>query len=240
MSDFCIRENLKGNTGDKMCIFGKIKSKKKYATSLELLEKNKLPNIRKRIKILVVDDESDDIYDILKERQYDVYYKNDMNYAVEAEPFEIVVMDIKGVAQRLQSSMEGFSLACEVKHKYPLKRVCCYSGSIHAEISEQLADKRIDAFFPKDMEMDKICEKIDRLILDYVDYKQQWEVIRKQLIDCNTSEEDIKIIQEAYYEGFNNGNISRLSNAIIETLKNGTAMLNISSAVINLIKVLVV
>lgn len=223
-----------------MCIFRKTKSKKKYANALELIEKNNISNIRKRIKILVVDDESDDIYDILKERQYDVYYKNDMNYAVEAEPFEIVVMDIKGVAKRLQSSMEGFSLACEVKHKYPLKRVCCYSGSIHAEISEQLAAKRIDAFFPKDMEMDKICEKIDRLILDYVDYKQQWEIIRKQLIDCKTSEEDIKIIQEAYEDGFKNGNISQLSNAIIETLKNGTTMLNISSAVINLIKVLVV
>lgn len=58
----------------------------------------------------MVDDESDDIYNILKERQYDVYYKSDMNYAVEAEPFEIVVMDIKGVAKRLQSNMEGFPL----------------------------------------------------------------------------------------------------------------------------------
>ncbi len=223
-----------------MGLFRKAKSKKKYINALELLEKNNLPNIRKRIKILVVDDESDEIYNTLKERQYDVYYKNDMNYAVEAEPFEILVMDIKGVAKRLQSSMEGFSLACEVKHKYPLKRVCCYSGSIHAEISEQLADKKIDAFFLKDMEMDKICEKIDRLILDYVDYKQQWEIIRRQLIDCNTSEEDITIIQEAYEDGFKNGNISLLSNTIIETLKNGTTMLNICSAVINLIKVLVV
>ncbi|MCI8788922.1 MAG: hypothetical protein HFH92_07420 [Lachnospiraceae bacterium] len=216
------------------------KSKKKCAYTLELLEKGNLSNIKKRIKILVVDDESDDIYNILKERQYDVYYKSDMNYAVEAEPFEIVVMDIKGVAKRLQSNMEGFSLACEVKHKYPLKRVCCYSGSIHAEISEQLADRKIDAFFPKDMEMDKVCEKIDSLILGYVDYKQQWEIIRKQLIDCSTSEEDIKVIQEAYEDGFKNGNISRLNNAIIETLKNGTAILDICSAAINMIKVLVI
>lgn len=223
-----------------MCLSKKHKSKKKYSYALELLEKNSLSNIRKRIKILVVDDESDDIYNILKERQYDVYYKNDMNYAVEAEPFEIVVMDIRGVAKRLQSGMEGFSLACEVKQKYPLKRVCCYTGSIHAEISEQLADKKIDAFFPKDMEMDKICEKIDRLILDYVDYKQQWEIIRKQLIDCNTSEKDIKIIQEAYEEGFNKGNISRLNDAIFRTIKNGTMMLDICNTVIDLIKVLVV
>lgn len=94
--------------------------------------------------------------------------------------------------------------------------------------------------FPKDMEMDKVCEKIDSLILGYVDYKQQWEIIRKQLIDCSTSEEDIKVIQEAYEDGFKNGNISRLNNAIIETLKNGTAILDICSAAINMIKVLVI
>lgn len=223
-----------------MCLFRKTKANKKYINALELIEKNNLSNIRKRIKILVVDDESEDIYNTLKERQYDVYYKNDMNYAVEAEPFEIIIMDIKGVAKRLQSSMEGFSLAGEVKQKYPLKRVCCYSGSIHAEISEQLADKKIDAFFPKDMEMDKICEKIDRLILDYVDYKKQWEIIRKQLLDCNTRDEDIEMIHEAYTEGFENGNILLLSNTLIEKLKNGATMLNICSAVINLIKVLVV
>lgn len=220
-----------------MCLFIKRKSRKKYVKALEMLEKNNIANIRKRIKLLVVDDETDDIYQILKERQYEVYYKNDMNYAIEAEPFEIVVMDIKGVAKRRQSSMEGFSLACDVKRKYPLKRVCCYSGSIHKEISESLTDKKIDAFFLKDMDMDKICDKIDKLILEYADYKQQWEILRKQLIECSASEDDIEKIHNAYEEGFKDGNILELNNVIMETLKNGTIMLNIVSSIITLIKV---
>lgn len=223
-----------------MCLFYKGKETNRHINALELIEKNNLSNLRKRIKILLIDDESDDIYDVLKERQYNVYYKNDMNYAIEAEPFEIVIMDIKGVAKRLQSSMEGFSLACEVKQKYPLKRVCCYSGSVYAEISEQLADKKIDAFLFKDMDMDKMCEKIDTLILEYADYKKQWEIIRKQLLDCNTNERDIKIIQKSYMESFQNGNVMNLNNTIIDVLKNGTIILNICSAVINLMKVLVV
>ena len=223
-----------------MCKFRKFMRKNKNTTMLELFEQKNLANIRKRIKILIVDDESDEIYNILKERQYDVYYKNDMSYAIEAEPFEIVVMDIRGVASRLQSNMEGFSLACEVKHKYPLKRVCCYSGSVHPEIATQLADKKIDAFFMKDMEMDKICEKLDQLILDYVDSDKQWEIIKKHLIDWDTNDEEIRVIKRAYDEGFRSGNISLLSNTIIDTLKNGTTMLNICSAIINLIKVLVV
>lgn len=223
-----------------MCLFHKGKEMNRHINALELIEKNNLSNLRKKIKILLIDDESDDIYNVLKERQYNVYYKNDMNYVIEAEPFEIVIMDIKGVAKRLQSSMEGFSLACEVKQKYPLKRVCCYSGSVYTEISEQLADKKIDAFLFKDMDMDKMCEKIDTLILEYADYKKQWEIIRKQLLDCNTNERDIKIIQKSYMESFQNGNVMNLNNTIIDVLKNGTIILNICSAVINLMKVLVV
>lgn len=117
-----------------------------YSSALEMIEGSNISSLRKKTKILLVDDESDDIYQVLKERQYDVYYKNDMTYAIEAEPFEIVIMDIRGVAQRLQSSMEGFTLACDVKKKYPLKKVCCYSGTTNAEITNQLTDKKIDSF----------------------------------------------------------------------------------------------
>lgn len=73
-----------------------------YSSALEMIEGSNISSLRKKTKILLVDDESDDIYQVLKERQYDVYYKNDMTYAIEAEPFEIVIMDIRGVAQRLQ------------------------------------------------------------------------------------------------------------------------------------------
>ena len=226
-----------------MCIYKsrkKEKSSLKYASALKLIENNNISTLKKNIKILVVDDESDDIYQVLKERQYDVYYKSDMTYSVEAEPFEIIIMDIRGVAKRLHSSMEGFSLACEVKNRYPLKRVCCYSGSIHPEISEKLADNKIDAFFLKDLDMDKMCNKIDKLIIEYVDYHKQWEILRNQLVKSGINEHDINIIKEAYEDGFSNGNIKNLNNVVADTLKNGSTLLNITSSIISLMKVLAV
>ena len=205
-----------------------------------MIEGTNITSLRKKTKILLVDDESDDIYQVLKERQYDVYYKNDMTYAIEAEPFEIVIMDIRGVAQRLQSSMEGFTLACDVKKKYPLKKVCCYSGTTNAEITNQLTDKKIDSFFVKDVDIDKICQKIDQLILDYADYNKQWDILYKEFLYNKISEKDIEKIKQAYYDGFEQGNLIPLNEIIIGTIKNSTVMLNITSSILTLIKVLAV
>lgn len=218
----------------------KIRNRNLYSSALEMIEGSNISSLRKKTKILLVDDESDDIYQVLKERQYDVYYKNDMTYAIEAEPFEIVIMDIRGVAQRLQSSMEGFALACDVKKKYPLKKVCCYSGTTNTEITNQLTDKKIDSFFVKDVDIDKICQKIDQLILDYADYNKQWDVLYKEFLSNRISEKDIEKIKQAYFDGFEQGNLISLNEIIIGTIKNTTVMLNMTSSILTLIKVLAV
>lgn len=226
-----------------MHLFDNMKSKKNkklYDTTVQLIEQKNISNLRKRLKILVVDDEDDAIYEVLKERQYEVYYKNDMTYAIETEPFDLILMDVRGIAKRLKSSMEGFALACEVKSKYPLKKVCCYSASVHKEITELLADNRIDAYFMKDLDVDKICNKIDNLIQDYVDIDKQWEVLRSILIDNQINENDIQQIKTAYSEMFKKNDFSKLNEIIAGTMKNATVLLNITASILNLIKVLAV
>lgn len=221
-------------------LFKREGQRKRYASAIELLEKSNIASLRKRTKILVVDDEDEEIYEVLKERQYDAYYKNDITYSIEAEPFDIILMDIRGVARRRKSNMEGFAIACEIKSKYPLKRVCCYSGSVHQEISEQLADRKIDAFWVKDIDIDKMCEKIDNLIMEYADVEKQWEVLREELVKNKISEEDIRRIREAYFEGFKKGNFAELNIVTMETIKNASTMLNIVNSILTLIKVLAV
>ncbi len=221
-----------------MCLLRKKKSDK-YTNALELINKKNITELRKRVKVLVVDDSDDDLYEVLKERQYEVFYKNDMTYAIEAEPFDIVLLDIRGVATRLKSNMEGFALACEIKKAYPMKKVCCYSASVHKEISEMLADKKIDAFFQKDIEIDKVAEKVDGLIMAFVDYEKQWDVLYHELRNNGVSDEDIRDIREAYLESFKTGNMSNFNNITIEKLKNGTVLLNIVSAILSILKVVV-
>lgn len=226
-----------------MCISGIFASRGKenvYRSTLELLERKNIANLRKKVKVLIVDDEDDGIFRALESRQYEVFYKADMTYAIEADPFDLIIMDIRGVAKRRQSSMEGFALACEIKKKYPLKKVCCYSGSPYQEIAEQLTDKKIDAFFIKDLDLDKMCDKIDNLILEYVDISKQWEVLRAEMIQNSVDEKDIQKIRDIYFQSFEKNNFTELNVYIMEHIKNATTMLNIASAILNIIKVLAV
>lgn len=217
-------------------IFGK---NKKYFNALDLLNKNNITELRKNVKVLVVDDADDDLYEVLKERQYNVYYKSDMTYSIEAEPFDIILLDIRGIASRLKSNMEGFSLACEIKKAYPLKKVCCYSGSVHKEIAEQLSENKIDAFFQKDIEIDKIAEKVDGLIENYVDYEKQWDVLYQELRKHRIEDKDLSEIHEAYLDSFKTGKMSIFNDVTIKKIQNSTAFLNIISGVISVLKAVI-
>jgi len=90
------------------------------------------------------------------------------------------------------------------------------------------------------MDLDKICDKIDNMILDYVNIEKQWEVLRDEMVKNRVSESDIQKIRKIYFNSFSSGNFIELNDIIMSTLKNSTVMLNITSSIITLIKVLAV
>lgn len=239
---YIINRNKKNIAKDEETdMFWKKKTQKLYDSKMNLIDKNNITNLRERVKILVVDDEDDNIVKPLQARRYNVFYKDDMTYAVEAEPFDIVFLDIKGVAKRLQSSMEGFQLAKEIKLKYPLKQVYCYSSTTtQSIIAEELAEKKIDGFIMKDTEIDKWCEKLDRIIQDCVNLEKQWEIIRTELLQNHVKEGEIEIIKKMFFAGFKDGKFDNLYPAIIGSIKNAPAVLSLLSGIMDLMKILIV
>ena len=81
---------------------------------------------------------------------------------------------------------------------------------------------------------------IDNLIMEYADVEKQWEVLREEMVKNKISEEDIRRIREAYFEGFKKGNFAELNIVTMETIKNASTMLNIVNSILTLIKVLAV
>lgn len=71
----------------------------------------------------------------------------------------------------------------------------------------------------KDVDIDKICQKIDQLILDYADYNKQWDILYKEFLSNKISEKDIEKIKQAYFDGFEQGNLIPLNEIIIGTIK---------------------
>lgn len=202
----------------------------------------KIEKIKQNIKILMVDDEKPAIFEYLDARKYNIYYKSDMTYPIEAEPFDIILLDIKGVASERGSSMEGFALAAEIKKEYPLKKVLVYSGSsFHKEVTNRKDE--VDGIIPRDEDPDRFCDVIDKNINNYTDYEKQWDIIRQVLKENKLSEKQIDGMRKKYIKIFEK-NDTRGTLAFDKELntyvKDATTVLNIISSVITLMKVLIV
>ena len=213
----------------------KIPKRKKYNSAINLIYDRNICTLRRKVKILIVDDDEFELTDMLKERKYDIYYKKDITYAIEAEPFDIIVIDIIGIAQALRSNMEGFAIARDIKTKYPAKQVWCYSGSIvKAEISEKLCE--IDGYISKDTDLDKWAEKLDRIIEEYSSEEYQEKVLRKQLIKYRFDSDDIDKIMEEYKKSRKEKNFNSVIDILSSLTANGACILETISLILNFAK----
>lgn len=202
------------------------KDDSKYQSAINLIYDRNIHTLRSKVKILIVDDEEFVLIDILKERKYDIYWKKDITYAVEAEPFDIVVIDIIGIAKTLGSGMGGFTIAKEIKTRYPSKQVWCYSGSvIKPEISEKL--KEIDGYISKDTDLDKWAEKLDGIINRYCSKEYQEEVLTGQLRKLQISEGEISQILEEYKKGVESKNFNGITDVLSTLISSGKNVIEI-------------
>lgn len=217
---------------------GLFRKSRKYERTIKLINDTNITNIRSKVKILMVDDEEFGALNPLIQRKYDIYYKKDMSYAIEAEPFDIVILDIKGIASSLGSNMEGFSLAKEVKKAYPNKKVLCYSSSVKKEIAPELL--LIDGFILKDTEIDQLANKLDELIKEYISIDYQWSVLKKRLQDNKIEESDIEEIHKEFIASFRDNRFSSLDNILIDKLENIQLLLNILQSIYNFINLLAI
>ena len=212
---------------------------KKNNVSLKSCGENNIAKLRKKIKILMIDDEEYDIFDVLKDRGYNIYYKNEISYVEETEPFDIIILDIKGVAKKFSSPYEGFGFAKEVKMLYPNKIVLCYSGTCNAEINEELSNNVIDGFINKDTSSDKWSVKLDSYIKKYLNIYYQWQQINSKLINEGIAQDKIDLMKEAYINSFNTDSFDELKNTFMNTINNAKLCVDTLLSVVSIIKLLV-
>lgn len=206
--------------------FDRHKDRLDYKAALNLIYDRSMPVLRGKVKILIADDEAFDIVDMLKERKYDIYYKKDITYAIEAEPFDIVIIDIHGIASALGSAMGGFAVAEEIKKYYPAKQVWCYSGNV---INDAVASKinRINGYIAKDTDIDQWCEKLDQIIATYCSDDYQVEILKNQLKLCGISEQDISRVVNEYRANIEQKNFGSVIELLTSLVDNGKILIGL-------------
>lgn len=208
---------------------------KKINKVLKNLQENSITTLRKKVKILMIDDEVYDIVELLNKRGYSIFYKNDVTYTIEVEPFDIVIVDIKGVGKNFGSPLQGLGYAKEVKKDYPHKIVLCYSGSTaDPSFSEQLF--YIDGFIKKDADIDSWVAKLDGFIKEYSDINYHWDIIKKQLKEHKFDIKKINEIEIIYRRSFENDDFDELKNTIMGIIDDAGMCLGVLNSLITLIK----
>lgn len=213
------------------------KTTKQYEQTIKKIKEKSITQLRKKVKILMVDDEEYDIVELLKNRGYEVYYKEDISYVLEVEPFDIIVLDIKNVAKRFGSVHEGFGFAKEVKMVYPQKLVLCYSGTSDININEQL--DKIDGFVKKDTDVDIWSQKLDGCITKFSDVNHHWGVIEKQLKEQKIDTESIERLKKLYLKSFETDSFDELKSTIMDNMNNAKLFIEVISSLTSLIQIFI-
>lgn len=209
-------------------------NKKKVNKAINIVKKRNIENLRRKVRILVVDDEDFSIIDTLKTRGYDIYKKNDITYPIETEPFDIVLLDIKGIASKFASPMEGFGFALEIKKRYPQKIVISFSGTSDAKINERLNE--INGFIYKDTDIDTWCSRLDGYIKKYCDVNYQWECIAGKMKSDGIEDNIINTLKDCFIDGYENNTFDDFSRTFMEHVNNAKFLMETLNLLVSLLQ----
>jgi hypothetical protein len=163
----------------------------KYQDILKQKKVTDFEEIKKRIRIVVIDDEDSFPVSIFQNEGYSINkWDKVTDYSkLENGFFDIIVLDIKGVAEHL-SQDDGIGVLVDLKEKNPAQIIISYSQysyDLNKVKFFQLADDNIS----KPSDYLKIKRTIDNLILTKFKPERYLSALDNLLISNNIKETDI-------------------------------------------------
>jgi DNA-binding response OmpR family regulator len=139
-----------------------------------------LAKIRKRARILVIDDKADAFpVDAMKQRGYNVDYWPDITaeclHRLEKGDYDIIILDIRGVGTQI-SREEGFGVLKRLKDVNPALTVVAFSGASF-DIGESEFFKLADDVLQKPADLFTCEDKINALLANSFGFLQLWEAV---------------------------------------------------------------
>jgi len=93
---------------------------------LKIIENTKeksVQDLRKVVDVLIIDDEEFPPTDFLRNNNFRLTQKKDIDNVKDVSEYPIIMCDIRGVGKKLSTDYEGAYLIKEIKQSYPAKRV---------------------------------------------------------------------------------------------------------------------
>lgn len=161
--------------------------------------------LKKRIEILIIDDEEFPYLDTLKKHEYNITQKTDISDLRDVEAYKIILCDIRGVGKFLASEFGGAYLIKQLKEKYPEKTIIAYTASNYDAKFQQFLNYANDTVSKGDFALEDWTSLLDRLLNELSDPQIMWEKARKALTEAGVSTLDIAKYESDYVKAIEKG-----------------------------------
>lgn len=203
----------------------------------ESVKDEKILDLRKRIDILVIDDEDFTPYNFLINNNFRLTYKKDIDNVRDVSEYPIILCDIRGVGKQLSNSYEGAFLIKEIKKNYPSKRVIAYTASQYDPTYNQYLEYA-DELVQKGLALEDWLKLLDEQIEKTIDPIFQWNNLRKKLLSKHVATIDVAKLESLFVDSYKKGKFDSFedtANKMSGDVK-GIVLEFLSSAAVKMIK----
>lgn len=166
--------------------------------------------LRKSVKVLVIDDNEFLYKETLQSNGYFVTRKNDISSIEEVAGFDIILCDITGVGIELGFTRGGASIIQEVRKNYPSKVIVAYTAHTYdAEFNQYFSIA--DFVAPKEYSPDEWIDTLDMLLSKSINPINQWNRMRNDLLEKGVSTLTVAKIEDKFVTAFKTKKTDKLS-----------------------------
>lgn len=153
---------------------------------------------RKKVSIGVIDDKTFEAKQNLENLGYNITFLSDPQRLNVVVPHHIILCDLQGVGQQLDTKKQGAFIIGEIKRNYPEKFVVAYTGgTLDHQVAREAMD-RADSFQRKDANIEEWRDKLDDMIQRLLDPVEVWKRQRIALANTDADTLDILKLEDAY------------------------------------------
>lgn len=203
----------------------------------ESVKDEKILDLRRRIDILVIDDEKFTPYDFLVNNNFRLTYKKDIDNVKDVSEYPIILCDIRGVGKQLSDSYEGAFLIKEIKKNYPSKRVIAYTASQYDPTYNQYLEYA-DEVVQKGLALEDWLKLLDEQIEKTINPIFQWNNLREKLLSKYVATIEVARLESQFVDSYKKKKFDSLENTAnkMNSDVKGIILEFLSSATVKMIK----
>ena len=171
--------------------------------AIENIISSKIVEYRKKIRILVIDDQEFTPQSNLTTLRYNIDYVSEIPNIDTVKDYHIILCDLKGVGRNFDKEGEGATLIRQIKREYPSIFIIAYSGGADADIIREVKEYA-DSFLAKDASITEWTEKLDNTIHDALNPVHAWKKVRVELLK-NITPYELAILEDEFVRSLVSG-----------------------------------